>query len=613
MKVLTSNQKEALLQINHYFFTQKTFLMKKKKNEEQSAPMENTHPRELIVVAKRDSGLRASTDAVSSVTGVDCSKLEKLLKTTKTSMSPLFGMNEDALLKELQTQSPDFNEEESSMQLFYHINAPDEKLEDICEKFSKNDLIESAYIKPAGETPIGPEMEMDSDEVLFATPSTDGLPATPPNFTSRQGYLNPAPQGIDAKYAWTLRGGKGNNVRIIDLEWGWRFNHTDLRQNQGGVLSGSNSSSLRSENHGTAVLGEYSGDHNNIGVSGICPNALASAVSFSQPTARAIRTAADRLRPGDIMLLEIHRAGPRHNFRGRSDQKGYIAIEWWPDDYEAIRYAINKGVIVVSAAGNGAENLDDNLYNVRPSGFPSWWRNPFRRTTLDSGSILVGAGAPPPGTHGRNHGPDRSRLDFSNYGSAIDAQGWGREVTTTGYGGLWRDPSDRNNRDKWFTDTFSGTSSASPIVVGALGCVQGFLRSNSRIPLTPSRARQLLRSTGSPQQSAPGRPRTQRIGNRPNLRQMIQSVSRNNSWLGVQFNGTLSRRQTRRWFTFRWPAHWHVVWTVVPTSPKRGAPQVKWDVQVERADDRYVTYWIEVTNLTNTPVNFEARYSVLGW
>ena len=95
---------------------------------------------------------------------------------------------------------------------------------------------------------------------------------------------------------------------------------------------------------------------------------------------------------------------------------------------------------------------------------------------------MVGAGAPPPGTHGRDHGADRSRLDFSNYGALVDAQGWGREVTTTGYGDL----QGGSIEDLWYTDQFSGTSSASPIVVGALGCVQGFLRAAGRAPLTPA-------------------------------------------------------------------------------------------------------------------------------
>ena len=270
---------------------------------------------------------------------------------------------------------------------------------------------------------------------------------------------------------------------------------------------------------------------------------------------------------------------------------------------------MNRGIIVVEAAGNGNNNLDDPVYNTALAGFPADWRNPFNRNLRDSGAVLVGAGAPPPGTHGRNWGPDRSRLDFSNYGSAVEVQGWGREVTTAGYGDLQGGTSE----DLWYTDTFSGTSSASPIVVGALGCVQGVLRAAGRIPLTPSRARQLLRASGSPQQDAPGRPRTERIGNRPNLRQLIPLALQTGEWVGVQFTGIVPANATQRWFTFNWPAHWHVVWTVVPTNPRPGGPQVSWSVQVERANDQFVTYWISITNVTPEPVNIEGRYAVLGW
>src|SRR5207253_1895259 len=127
---------------------------------------------------------------------------------------------------------------------------------------------------------------------------------------------------------------------------------------------------------------------------------------------------------GDILLLEIHRAGPGASGSG---QDGYIAVEWWPDDLAAIRYAVARGILVVEAAGNGARDLDASIYNTPAAGFPSSWRNPFNPANPSSGAILVGAGAPPPGTHGHNHGPDRSRLDFSNYGRRLDTQGWGRE------------------------------------------------------------------------------------------------------------------------------------------------------------------------------------------
>src|SRR4030095_10915820 len=113
-----------------------------------------------------------------------------------------------------------------------------------------------------------------------------------------------------------------------------------------------------------------------------------------------------------------------------------------------------------------------------------------------------------------DHVPDRSRLDFSNWGALIDAQGWGREVTTCGYGDL----QGGSNEDLWYTDTFSGTSSASPIVTGVIACLQGMAKARGKPVLTPAQVRNCLRSTGSPQQDAPGRPATQRIGNRPDLR-----------------------------------------------------------------------------------------------
>src|SRR5215813_12341024 len=107
-------------------------------------------------------------------------------------------------------------------------------------------------------------------------------------------------------------------------------------------------------------------------------------------------------------------------------------MEWWPDNLAAIQFAVRRGVIVVEAGGNGAENLDDPIYDQPAQGFPATWVNPFRRNPVDSGAIIVGAGAPPSG----NFGSDRSRLGFSNYGALVDAQGWGREVVTTGYGDL---------------------------------------------------------------------------------------------------------------------------------------------------------------------------------
>lgn len=81
---------------------------------------------------------------------------------------------------------------------------------------------------------------------------------------------------------------------------------------------------------------------------------------------------------------------------------------------------------------------------------------------------------------------------------------------------------------------------------------------------------------------------------------------------GVQWTGSLAANSSHRWFTWGWPATWHMVWTVMPTTPAPGAPQLGWTVEVERADAERATYWITVRNLTSQTVNFEGRYAILS-
>ena len=80
----------------------------------------------------------------------------------------------------------------------------------------------------------------------------------------------------------------------------------------------------------------------------------------------------------------------------------------------------------------------------------------------------------------------------------------------------------------------------------------------------------------------------------------------------TQWNGTLAPNQSQRWFTWGWPATWHVIWTVMPTTVRPGGPVVTWNVQVERASAEFVTYWITVQNLAPVPIDFEGRYAILS-
>jgi Subtilase family len=477
-----------------------------KRSRKRDKPTFPSEP-ELIVVVEPTAGFRAAGETVTAA-AADAEAVGGVLSEYSARIQPLFGPSEDRVLATsggaaVGVPTPDLT-------TYYRVTADEERLEDLAGALADRDGVVGAYVKPPAE----PAVALDALNEM--TPSEEALPPTTPDFTSRQGYLGPASEGIDAQFAWTRPGGRGAGVRIIDVEGAWRFDHEDLLANASGAL-GTQSTDIGWRNHGTAVQGEFGGDVNAFGITGICSDADIRGFSIfgGLGSAAAIHNAATALSPGDIILIELHRPGPGASGAG---QDGFIAMEWWPDDFDAILFATGtRGVVVVEAAGNGARNLDDPIYNTPDTGFPSTWRNPFNRSLRDSGAILVGAGAPPPGTHGRDWGPDRSRLDFSNHGSAVDAQGWGREVTSTGYGDLQGGTDERT----WYTDQFSGTSSASPIVVGACGCTQGNRRARGLAPFTSLQMRAQLRATGSPQQDAPGRPASQRIGNRPNLRQLI--------------------------------------------------------------------------------------------
>lgn len=407
-------------------------------------------------------------------------------------------------------QNPELAAIEEEQRRFYFAHAAtDEEARQVADKLKALPGVSKVYIKPAVESPLAPS---------FAGPPVPT--SVVPDFSAQQGYLDAAPGGIGARSsAWALPGGKGAGVRFVDIEGGWTLEHIDLRGNTGGLIGGRAFTDAGWTNHGTAVLGEIRGGGNAFGITGIAPEAIFSVVSHQGlGSAGAIDLGASALVAGDIMLLEMHRPGPRFGFSPRADQQGYIAVEWWPDDFIAIRRAVLRGIIVVEAAGNGGQDLSDSFYDQPDASFPDSWKNPFRGAA-DSGAILVGAGAPPSG----QFGPDRSRLDFSNYGSRIDCQGWGRGVVSSGYGDLYGG-SDDAFRTVAYTAEFSGTSSASPIVTGAIACLQGVVRAQGR-SLDPTKVRNLLRETGSPQTAGFVGAVSQRIGNRPDLAALIASVA----------------------------------------------------------------------------------------
>ncbi|MCB2206304.1 HYR domain-containing protein [bacterium] len=336
----------------------------------------------------------------------------------------------------------------------------------------------------------------------------------PPDYESFQNYLEAATDGIDANsYAWSVPGGTGANVRICDFEYSWNLNHDDLPSATTLIPAGRTASDpFNAEQHGSAVLGIISSLANGWGTTG----SAHAAQIFVAPVewdngynlAAAIMSAISSLSAGDVILIEQQTWGPNWPGQGNT-QFGLVPSEWDKPVYDAIVSAVGNGIHVIEAAGNGSQDLDGSEYSMNNGG-----HYPFDGS-INSGAIIVGAGAAPSGST-----TDRSRLSFSNYGSRVNLQGFGESVMTTGYGGTYS----AEGKNRWYTSGFSGTSSATAIVAGAVALVESIQEElHGGTPVTPAAMRSLLMSTGSPQQSGLN-PASQNIGPRPSIRAAIQAL-----------------------------------------------------------------------------------------
>ncbi len=359
--------------------------------------------------------------------------------------------------------------------------------------------IEQAFVEPETTLPSPFPAEPDHTHLDHALIDPDRLtrddgdscPITTPSFESYQGYLGPAPAGIDAPAVWR-RNIRGQGIWFADIEGGWNAKHEDLPGDRITHAGGKPIDDPSWRAHGTAVLGEVVGRDNGKGVVGIAPDVEKVFTSSIGGTsvARAIDTAAKKLRAGDVLLIELQSTGPR----GR-----YLPVEYWDDSFDVIAAATKRGVVVIEAAGNGAEDLDHKEYKGK-----------LDRKKRDSGAIMIGAGGPP-----RDGYKDREKLDFSNYGSRVDVQGWGRKVATLDYGDLQNcagEEAGGRYTDRHYTGEFSGTSSASPIVAGAAVLLESIARQRGQV-IAPAKLRDVLRDTGTPQAGDTSK----HIGPRPDL------------------------------------------------------------------------------------------------
>lgn len=224
--------------------------------------------------------------------------------------------------------------------------------------------------------------------------------------------------------------------------------------NSQGYGNGNPQNRVDDESHGTHVAGIIAAERNNgIGVNGVAKNvklmsirAVPNGDEYDKDIALGIRYAVDN----GAKIINC------------SFGKSYSPNAEWV--YDAIRYAAKNDVLIVHAAGNDGNDLDDEANPNYPND------HKYGGIEISDNVIVVGALAPSYGS--------KMVASFSNYGGQnVDVFAPGGEIYSTVPSGKY--------------EFNSGTSMAAPAVAGVAALIRSYYPS-----LSASQVKQVLMQSG---------------------------------------------------------------------------------------------------------------------
>jgi hypothetical protein len=370
---------------------------------------------------------------------------------------------------------------------YFVVKIPDEKSRDveyinnIVRMFENDKDVDIIYpaTKPVSMdkyvTENGELSHFSLDDNTLSSPERNI--GNPPSFIHMQDYLK-SPDERRAGYAlgginaFNLHkhyaGSKGEGVTVLSSENGrWNNDHIDLPK----ALFSIGTDIPSSRYHDTMSLGIMAGKDNGFGVQGIAHQAQFAYAAWQVSNfVNGIKL----LKAGDVVQIGQQRSTSLITTSECRSGNCFVPVENEQAWFDAIKTATDSGIHVIMAAGNGNVNLDLPVFQGK-----------FDRNVRDSGAIIAGAVC----------GNDGKKAEFSTYGSRIDSAAWGcwDIVTTTldPAANLWRETNAQ------YTQSYSGTSSANPIIAGAAASLSGMAKHYGK-SLSPKQLRKLLTDTGTP-------------------------------------------------------------------------------------------------------------------
>ncbi|QXH49268.1 S8 family serine peptidase [Pseudomonas fakonensis] len=300
-----------------------------------------------------------------------------------------------------------------------------------------------------------------------------------PDFEALQTYLD-APgsksQGLNIRVAWQQQvTGKGGRIHFTD---GGLFpNHEDLHGNPNLIVV--NETPNDDPRHGTASTGIMLAVKNGRGMTGISHDSelflYDNRAKDSLGGSQVLKDLLHQVLPGDIVGINRQTANPQvlGTFLPAVHDRA-----WW----DVIRQLSQRGAVVVVAAANGAAQGDSGKGTVQNQGVDlAQW--PYFSDHGDADAILVGA----------CHSWDGKPHQYSNYNYRYRMlNAWGDSVATLSYGAL----QDKTGDDRDYTGTYGGTSSATPLVTGALSLVQSYAMTQHHVYLDANQMHLLIMASG---------------------------------------------------------------------------------------------------------------------
>jgi hypothetical protein len=327
-----------------------------------------------------------------------------------------------------------------------------------------------------------PDVDLVYEEPVGLDPAS--IDPSDDQFSYKQFHLKPAPEGIDAVWAWRQGAGSAPSVGFADVERGWILTHEDMptRRTLPYASTEMVSGSLP---HGTACITLAAGRDNDKGIVGVAPNPAWTGVSSHVRGGRAgrvavaIAAAAYSMKAGDVLLVE---------WATDDDLPAETVAAVWT----IISLATAAGIVVVEAGGNGNKSLDS-----------------VPELKADSGAIIVGAAHRALDATGLGHERwlitlPSGTVKGSNFGARIDCYAPGEQLVAAGpsaspAGSLT--PTGTPVR-RAYRSEFGGTSGAAAIVAGAALLLQQWHIAIKHQPLKPAVLRTVFRTVGTPQGSA---------------------------------------------------------------------------------------------------------------